>query len=92
MISKSQAEHIAFHGTVHKMGMCSCPCFEALIQVGERLYEENKLRLHLAHTNPHLLAALIIGAASADDGDNDGGMGNRESNQRHDHRGEAEED
>jgi hypothetical protein len=67
MIDEEELKRIAGHGALHKMGLCTCPCYEALLEVGRKLQVENELRLRLAKASPEVLAGLTIGAAAVED-------------------------
>jgi len=70
MLNEDELKSIALHGRLHEMGMCTCPCYDALITVGKKLMVENELRVKTAKVSPDILAALTIGAAEgADDED-----------------------
>lgn len=79
MLDSDELRTIAFHGRMHEMGMCLCPCYPALIDIGKKLMRENELRLKLAKASPEALAGLIIGVAEADGDGRDPEQGDRKS-------------
>jgi len=66
MLNEDELKRIGKHGAIHRMGMCGCPCFDALVEIGKKLAVENELRVKLAKANPDVLAALTIGAADTE--------------------------
>lgn len=62
MIDETELKTIALHGTMHKMGMCTCPCYEALLTVGRKLAVEAELRARIAEVSPEAIAAITIAA------------------------------
>ena len=67
MLDEAEMARVAKHETVHRIGYCTCPCFDALMKVGAALKDENALRVRLAKASPELLAGLTIGAAMVDE-------------------------
>lgn len=54
------------HGIAHRIGLCTCPCYDAIVTVGAAIGREADLRLRMAIASPEALAALTIGAADPD--------------------------
>lgn len=72
MLDEQELARVATHGMTHGFGMCTCPCYDALIKVAEALKKEMDLRVKLAKASPDALAALTIGAVSMEEEDDDG--------------------
>lgn len=59
MLEETELRSVAKHTISHDMGMCTCPCFTALIKVSEKLTEERELMRKLGSVSPIALAAVI---------------------------------
>jgi hypothetical protein len=59
MLDDETIRTVSKHGFVHTMGMCTCPCFDALMAVGNRLKEERDLAAKIGSVSPIALAALM---------------------------------
>lgn len=60
MLDEAEIAAIGRHEVAHKVGACLCPCFAALIKVGEAMATESELRARLARVSPEALAAITI--------------------------------
>jgi hypothetical protein len=73
MLDEATMRTVAKHSMLHDMGMglCTCPCYDALMTVAAVVKRENDLRLTLARTSPEALAALSIATADDEERAND---------------------
>ncbi|MGV0985080.1 MAG: hypothetical protein ACOYB2_11025 [Limnohabitans sp.] len=69
MLDEATIQRVGKHELMHTMGLCTCPCWQALIDVGEAIKRENELRVQFAKVAPDALIALTLGAAAMDDDD-----------------------
>jgi hypothetical protein len=69
MIDEATMTAVAKHGTAHEVGVCRCPCYEALLTVGRAVQVERYLARRMAATSPEALAALTLGGYDPDDHD-----------------------
>ena len=60
MIDEPTLGRLDRHSVSHRMEMCTCPCFDALLQVAEAMKRENDLRVRVARVSPEVLAALTL--------------------------------
>lgn len=70
MLDPTELEKVAFHNSIHDMGMCTCPCMEALLKVSKALQKEREMQIKVARQSPDLLAALILGAETVREAEN----------------------
>jgi len=47
------------HGFTHKMGLCICPCFDALVAVAKAIATERDLMAKVGSVSPEALAVLV---------------------------------
>lgn len=73
MIDEATMAAVLKHGTVHQIGYCSCPCYDALAKVADAIGREDELRIRMALVSPEALAGLIRGAAMMADDEGDPG-------------------
>lgn len=61
MLDEQEMQAVAKHQILHRpeMDMCRCPCFAALIKVGEKIAEERELMKRMGSVSPMALAAII---------------------------------
>ena len=59
MLDETQIKAVGRHGMVHQMGMCTCPCYDALIAVAANVARERKLVATFAAVAPEVLPWLL---------------------------------
>jgi hypothetical protein len=59
VLSEEEISSISKHKMAHDIGYCRCPCFDALMKVGEAMMSENKLMANLAKASPEAAAAIL---------------------------------
>jgi hypothetical protein len=60
MLDEVTISRVAKHEVSHQLGMCTCPCFDALMEVGDVVKREGELRIALAKASPEALAAITL--------------------------------
>lgn len=43
MIDEEELKVLSGHATIHKMGLCTCPCYDVLLTLGRKIQATNEL-------------------------------------------------
>lgn len=61
MLTEETIKKIAFHKQLHDVGMCTCPCLDAVLTMAAAIKKEEALRHKMAIASPDAFTALMLG-------------------------------